>query len=67
MQEAELGQVTVEENRAVDDRAAAMVGDNKDRRIGREAVDDLAGRSVESLIHLADCIPKLRRQLSDRG
>ena len=63
MQEAELGQVTVEENRPVDNRAAAMVGDDKDSGLGRKAVDDLAGRGVESLIHLADCVAKLRRQL----
>src|SRR5438067_3637985 len=63
MQEAKLRQVTVEENRTIDNRAAAVVGNHKESRVRRKSVDDLAGRGIEAFIDLANGVAKLRCSL----
>ena len=63
MQETELGEVTVQENRAVNHRPAAVIGDDEDRSLGRQSVDDLARRCIEPLVDFADRVAKFRRQL----
>ena len=62
MQEAKLRQVTVEENRTIDNWTAAVVGNHKESRFRRKSVNDLAGRGIEAFIDLPHRVAEFRRQ-----
>src|SRR5207249_8661570 len=58
-----LGQVTVQEYPAVGYRAATMVGDDKNGRVGGELLDYPASRGIKPFIHLPNRILKARVDL----
>src|SRR5947207_11554471 len=61
MKQPELGEIAIEIDGPVNRRSAAMVGDDKNRRLGRKPIDNLTRSGIESLIDFANGVAELRR------